>query len=340
VTDLIGGTLGFPTQISTIYNFSNESPFFEVDFSFNFYKIDNWNSDTFSVLINNEVVFVGQYAVDNTTNSFCGNSSQGDMFQNIIASSSVDSPIINVSFVVNSSLVLWGFDGFKIAINRCSATCLSCGGYLDNDCLGCYPFSIINSGSCSCIAGFYQIILTQCDGWICSYCQICNETCQSCFGSSANNCSQCYDNYQLINNSCIKTQEPNNYTILIELDEEGLNSNQINQNWIISSTSQQQINNFIMNCPYSLNMLGGYSIFDANTSLNQLINFTIQHHAIEIYLKLFIFNFSNPITSTFLLDFGNNNNLEINGNNFDFTSSFSCGMFNILIFKTLYYFSA
>ena len=200
---ILGGVPGFPVQISRIFNFSDQSPFFEVVVSLSFYKIDNWTNETVSILLNNETIFQNQYGIDTPNTSICGDPLQGDSIQKISARASVDSLLLNISINVNSILVLWGLKNFATSINRCAATCLTCRGYLDNECLSCYPFAVKND-VCSCLAGFFQVVLPKCEGWVCSYCQICDLSCKECLGPYDNNCSKCYDFYDLINVRCVR----------------------------------------------------------------------------------------------------------------------------------------
>ena len=246
-----------------------------------------------------------------------------DIHQKISARALVDSPELSLSFMVNSSNVLWGFAGVQTAINRCSPTCLSCGGYLESDCTKCYSFAIKNSSYCSCIPGFYLVVLNPCDDWICSFCQLCDNQCKSCNAHYFNNCTDCYDGYSLINSTCIKNNEKNNFTIVNDLNYNNLNSNLLTTNFTITSTNQ--INNVTMNCSYTPKIFGGYKIFDMNTSISRNFNFSIQHHTIKISLKLFIFNSVAP-NSKYSLIFDNSDIFEISLINFDVSSQFFCGI--------------
>uniref|UniRef100_A0A8D3B021 Growth factor receptor domain-containing protein n=1 Tax=Scophthalmus maximus TaxID=52904 RepID=A0A8D3B021_SCOMX len=76
---------------------------------------------------------------------------------------------------------------------QCHPTCGSCSGPLADDCETCSPFSPkLYKGACSkeCLAGTYyetEIQMTQCD----VFCTECHQTCMSCSGPDANQCTQC-----------------------------------------------------------------------------------------------------------------------------------------------------
>lgn len=310
-------------EIVRVFNFSDTSPFFEIVVDFSLYKIDDWNNDTFTVTINDQIVFQAQYSIDDPTHSICGNNSQGDSIVKIKARGSVESPIVNVSLQVNSSLVLWGFKDFKTAINRCSSSCLSCRGYLESECSECYPFSVKVEGVCSCYTGFYQKNLEKCDGFICSSCQICHKNCKSCFGPFENNCSECFSGFNLINNSCIndKSISNNNYTILFDLDETYLTNINLNKN---KRLLYPRIATESITCSPNILTYGGYGIFDLNTIVLRQYNFTLQHYQLTFKIKLFLFSPATP-TSSFIVDFGNNNVNEVLASDFELSTNIFCG---------------
>ena len=201
--NIMGGVLGFPKEIYKVFNFSIYPPIFEVTISFTFYKIDDWNSNNLSIIINNETAYSEQYSTGNSA-SICGDSLQQDQVINVRGIAAIDSPIVNISISVDSTTtVLWGLRAMKTSINRCDSSCLTCFGHLETECSTCYPLAFLNLGNCICQPGFYQDSNKNCTFFPCSSCLSCNIECKACSGPSENNCTECYDNHDLLNSNCV-----------------------------------------------------------------------------------------------------------------------------------------
>ena len=318
----MGGITAFPSEIYQIFNFSSYPPIFEATISFYFYKIDDWNGENLTISINDEIAFQNSYNGGNDT-SICGNSLQQDQIILIKTNASVDIPIVNISISVSSSSVLWGLRDIKTSINRCAGSCLSCTGYLSNECSGCYPLASLALGSCSCNSGFYQVDVIDCIKLPCSSCQICDISCKSCNGSSQFNCTECYESYELINSTCVSSE-----TVVTITDMNNASSfGNIGQWTIVSSlfgsTSTDGSASFYM-CFEKYMMFGGNNIFNSMTQISKVFIFSKTHYSLNVRVKIFKFYTANPANSM-IFKFDSNNQFEVAVSDFDYTSSWFCG---------------
>ena len=119
---------------------------------------------------------------------------------------------------------------YFLSANQCSicdASCLTCGGSLNTNCLSCNPGIYLYQGSCfaSCPTGSYQFSSTTCANCplSCSSCSSlsncaacnsayylsgvqclsCNPSCLTCNGGLANNCLSCIPGSLLYQGSCV-----------------------------------------------------------------------------------------------------------------------------------------
>ncbi|KRX02171.1 Insulin-like growth factor binding protein, N-terminal [Pseudocohnilembus persalinus] len=106
----------------------------------------------------------------------------------------------------NNLQLRWGVYQFILDYYECHATCKTCTGAANTDCLTCpttptlyYKFGASSPYQCltTCPAGYFQD--TSEPEALCSQC---NSRCSACYGSSYNKCTACNAGYNLSGNTC------------------------------------------------------------------------------------------------------------------------------------------
>ena len=323
--NIMGGVAGFPQEISTIYDFLSDPPIFEITVNFTFYKIDTWAppDNGLIVSVNGTMIFNKTYTDEGTSNLCTGNTAQNDYADNISLIVDVDWPVINLSIGVNGSF-LWGIRAMQVSMNKCDGSCLTCSGYLNSQCLTCYPLAFLNEGTCSCLPGFYQQINTTCLSFPCSSCEVCDASCSSCNGPTSQNCTSCDDQYDLTNSTCVIS----NKKIAVTTDLAGYLSSVVN--WTIQAAPSNGNRRLLQSTPSSLvsgcngdpTMLGGKGVFNSSTQVSK--NFTLSDSIYSVTFKARIFKFYTLNAVNILVFTFANNTFEVAPSDFQFSTYGYC----------------
>ena len=320
----MGGVASFPQQISSVYNFLSNPPIFELTVNFTFYKIDTWAAGAqLNVAINGSSIFTKTYTNEGTSN-LCtsGDTAQNDYADNISLIVDVEWPVVNLSIGVNSA-VLWGIRALKVSLNKCDGSCLTCSGYLDNQCLTCYPLAFLYQGTCACLPGFYQKINKTCLTFPCSSCEVCNALCETCNGSTSQNCTSCSERYDLINSTCVLSNRK--IAVTNDLTVGSLSSI---VNWIIKAGPgsrrllQSTPTTIVSGCNGDPTMLGGKGVFNSTTQVSK--NFTLSDSIYSVTFKARLFKFYTLNAVNIIVFTFNNNTFEVAPSDFTFTSYGYC----------------
>jgi len=318
----MGGVSAFPQSIYQIFNFLNSPPIFEIIINFTLFKIDNWNYNNLFVLSNGTIIFEQNFSTEGTSNLCNGNTVQNDQSFNISAIAEIEWPVVNVSIGVDAA-VLWGIRDIIISMNKCDSSCLTCTGYLSDQCSTCYPLASLIDGTCTCLPGFYQVINVSCVNFPCSTCQSCNIICKSCNGSSAQNCTDCYDSYELVNTTCVISG--NNLTVTQDLNSESIGSTQIN--WNVAEVNNigrllDSTPTYVNGCDDNSMMLGGQGIFTSTTQISKTFSLSYNHYSVNFKATLYLFYTLNAVN---ILEFTFDDTVfDVAPADFDFTTYGYC----------------
>ena len=80
----------------------------------------------------------------------------------------------------------------------CHASCYTCTGPLNTNCINCYSFASLKSGACDCDLTYYGFTENVCNiPQSCFKCKKCFLGCSICEGSIITDCQSCIQNYFL-----------------------------------------------------------------------------------------------------------------------------------------------
>lgn len=80
----------------------------------------------------------------------------------------------------------------------CYASCYTCTGPLNTNCVSCYPFASIASGTCNCDLTYYGVSESLCTTpQSCFNCKKCLTGCAICKSNGSTDCLSCIQNYFL-----------------------------------------------------------------------------------------------------------------------------------------------
>ncbi|KAL4503394.1 hypothetical protein ABPG72_001000 [Tetrahymena utriculariae] len=167
--------------VNVSYNY--EKPYYQVDVSLKFYRIDSWDQsiDYFSIYVNQIQCLRATYSYKRSLTSKCANRFYDEELFTIKCSVLTNQYPIKITLSSNLDQELndesWGMREFQVQIRLCPPICQQC----------------ISFDQCTeCISGYY---LKQ------KMCQKCSEKCLEC-DQDSNQCIKCNKQTYLINNKC------------------------------------------------------------------------------------------------------------------------------------------
>ena len=86
----------------------------------------------------------------------------------------------------------------------CNASCYTCTGPINTNCVSCYPFASLVTGKCNCDITYYGFSESLCTTpQSCFNCRKCFTGCAVCNGSTSSDCEMCIQNYFLTNSNSV-----------------------------------------------------------------------------------------------------------------------------------------
>lgn len=198
-------------------------PHYKAGLQLDFYKIDKWSSNTFSVLFDGVSKYTKTFAIsDDYTNvrNLCGGA-YNEAFERVYVESTHYSTSLTVKLSsdlsVTSDIGSWGFNNLQISAYLCHPTCASCTDKTISTCSTCYTHASKNSSNyCNCDNGYYMDTYAEpCTTYPCSVCQPCDSSCATCFDGTSSGCITCADPTKYVNNNVC---EACNATICLHCD--------------------------------------------------------------------------------------------------------------------------
>ena len=199
---VLGGFSDFGQNAYLSKSYTNIVPHYKIRITFYFLKIDTWDSKTVSVfmntspelLIDSKLFTINQYT---SITQACGSSipealRQFDIYKDHFTSN-IDIKI-STNLAVSSSIGSWGIFEFKLYVDRCHGTCLTCTGLLSTQCDTCYSDATKNmNNECLCNTHFYPVTTPaeSCKVPPCTICTSCHSECNNCDAGSNADCLDC-----------------------------------------------------------------------------------------------------------------------------------------------------
>lgn len=95
--------------------------------------------------------------------------------------------------------IIYGVRSIKLTYYTCPKQCATCllEANLGQKCETCNPFLTTSSNCLECPNGFFKQTTNET-----IFCQKCHVMCKNCNGEWSTNCTDCYDNFKLMNGYC------------------------------------------------------------------------------------------------------------------------------------------
>ena len=203
---VFGGYNMFAPQYDVIKKkFINLPDHVSVNVELNVFLIDTWDNEYFYVDIDNIniISIVSNFSSRSSMQNECGGPSQDVINQYLSGSTPHTSSSMTISFHTNleeaSTDESYGFKDLKVFLtNNCHFSCIDC--YYVNDpysCSLCPSFAELNYyNECICKRKYYMEALPY------THCEKCDISCMNCNGPSPANCTDCYNDYNLVGGIC------------------------------------------------------------------------------------------------------------------------------------------
>lgn len=209
---------------------SSLRPHYSLSLSMTFLKIDAWASNTFFLKIDGNVEYSSTFtSTQDAGQRFCPNTINNDAVKPISLNISHVSSSTTINLLTDltqiSTVASWGFRDVIINIDACHISCASCDGPAPTQCLTCFAHAQKINGVCICDTHYYMSYSSPCSGTQCSFCNLCDNSCENCSSAGNQACLSCYSNTYLYNAVCMSQCPDGMYGDSLLLACEVCNSN-------------------------------------------------------------------------------------------------------------------